>query len=101
MEVTPADTQRFKDEYTIHLTNDSGKEIKTINSLLSDAIEHNEDLKERVIFVLKNSVVAQKLANLAMWISKVAIQINQNTPITAALGIDNDGSSETISGRVC
>ena len=34
-----------------------------------------------------------------MWISKVAIQINQNTPITAAVGIENSADSNTLADR--
>ena len=97
---TPADLQMFKDEYTLHLTDENGKEIKTVPTLFSKALEYNEDLEERVTFVLKQSGVAKKLANVAMWISKVAIQINQNTPITAALGIEGEATDGTLADRV-
>ena len=98
--VTPADEQMYMSNYTLHLTNEDGKEIETIPTLFADTMEYAEDLKERVIFVLKQSDVARKLANVAMWISKVAIQINQNTPITAALGIEGEATDNTLAERV-
>ena len=90
--VTPVDEQMYMSDYTLHLTNNVLNEIKNIQLLFNNNIGYAEGLKERVIFVLKQSDVARKLANVAMWISKVAIQINNNLPINIALG--PDGTSE-------
>ena len=84
--VTPADEEMYIDRYTLHLTDENRKEIETIPTLFIDTQQYAADLKERVIFVLKQSEVARKLANVAMWISKIAIQVNSNTAINAALG---------------
>lgn len=98
-EPTEVELNRFINDYTLHLTDESGRPARTIQTLFSSQQEYDEKLKGLVTHVLKNSRTAEKLANLAMWISKVAIQINQNTPITAALGIESSGDTNTIAER--
>ena len=98
-QVTDAEVNRYVNDYTLHLTDETGREIKTIPTLFNKAMEYDENLKGLVVHVLKNSRTAEKLANVAMWISKVAIQINQNTPITAAVGVENSADSNTLADR--
>lgn len=99
-DITDADYKMYGEDYTIHLTDENGREIRTIPTLFVEGQEYSDGLNEIVCYTLKQSNVARKLANLATWISKVAIQINQNTPITAALGIDGEKNTGTIADRV-
>lgn len=93
-EVTPAEIERYRNEYTLHLTDAKGKEIKTIQTLLAHDSILDEGLEESIVHVLKNSKVAQKMANLALWIAKITVQSSTNAPLIAALGIDNDYMAE-------
>ena len=99
-EVTPAEVERYRNEYTLHLTDANGKEIRTIQTLLAHDSILDEGLEEAIVHVLKNSKVAQKMANLAFWIAKITVQSSTNAPLIAALGIDNDyGAEGTIVWR--
>lgn len=87
--VTKQEIDRYKDDYTLHLTDEKGKEIKTILTIFDPRFEYEEGVsEEKMCNILKNSEVAKKLANIAMWLSKIAIQVSQNTPIDFALGMN-------------
>lgn len=100
MEVSESEYKRFVDQYTLHLTNEQGKEIKTVPTLFNDSVKIEENLKKNIIIVLKQSETARKLANLAKWVSKISIQISQYTPINALLGTEDAIGDGTISDRV-
>ena len=88
-EVTPAEVERYRNEYTLHLTDANGKEIRTIPTLLAHDSILDENLEESIVHVLKNSKVAKKMANLAFWIAKITIQ-STNAPLVVALGGDDE-----------
>lgn len=84
-DVKQAEIDNFINHYTLHLTNADGKEIKTIPTFLSKELENQEDAKKFII-ILRNSKCAEMMANLAMWVSKISLQIGNNSPLFAALG---------------
>ena len=86
------EAQKLIDEYSFMLNN------KKVNLLFDakDLVDHER--LANMIFSLKNSVVAQRFAHFAQWISKVAIQAEngllvsyyENKLVDVILGLDTD-----------
>ena len=52
---------------------------------------------EKYVFILNNSKLAEYMANLALWISKISIQTGPTTPIDALLGLsDSIGKAAVV-----
>ena len=83
--VTQKEIDDYINAYTIQFLDESKKPLEQVPTLLSEDLE-DEDDKERIIIVLRNSGCARKLANIACWLAKLGIQINNNSPVDTALG---------------
>lgn len=83
--VTQKEIDDYINAYTIQFFDESKKPIEQVPTLLSEDLE-DEDDRERIIIILRNSACARKLANVACWLAKLGIQINNNSPLDIALG---------------
>lgn len=86
------EAQKLIDEYSFMLNN------KKVNLLFDAKDLADHERLANMIFSLKNSVVAQRFAHFAQWISKVAIQAEnglltsyyENKLVDVILGLDTD-----------
>lgn len=87
-EVTDQEIQHFKNKYSLKLTDQRQRVIKEVPLFLGPVSVYTDDQPKRWVHILKNSKTAEKMANVALWISKISEQIGSNTPVAAAYGVN-------------
>jgi hypothetical protein len=79
VKTTLADVAKWDEAYTEELYFPNTGKTETVHFLFSDRLEMDDDVKLTLCNILNNSEVARQLANLAMFIGKLGLQISSQT----------------------
>jgi hypothetical protein len=79
IKTTLADVAKWDKVYSEDLIFPNTNKTETVHFLFSDRLEMDDDVKLNICNILNNSEVARQLANLAMFIGKIGLQISSQT----------------------
>lgn len=79
VKTTLADVAKWDKVYSEDLFFPNTNKVETVHFLFSDRLEMDDEVKLNICNILNNSEVARQLANLAMFIGKIGLQISSQT----------------------
>jgi hypothetical protein len=79
VKTTLADIEKWDKIYSEELVFPDSKKTETVHFLFSDRLEMDDEIKLNICTILNNSELARQLANVAMFIGKLGLQISSQT----------------------
>lgn len=79
VKTTLADVKKWDKVYSEELIFPDTKKTETVHFLFSDLLPMDDDIKLNICTILNNSELARQLANVAMFIGKLGLQVSSQT----------------------